>query len=143
MGRRSRTTGARELACDAIPRYVPTGSLSWGRVTASRWTRPFSSSAASDGAKTRPGTDPTGPMTVRPYYDRMIVERLPESLTWVSTNVIPATPSQGSLVQDDTHERVVNLEVAVVLDEPELAKLVHEEVDARARRADHLGEHFL
>jgi len=37
----------------------------------------------------------------------------------------------------------VNLQAAVVLDEPELPKLVHEKVHARARRPDHLGECFL
>ena len=49
----------------------------------------------------------------------------------------------GSVAQHDAQERVVDLQAAVVVDEPELPKLVHEEVDTRARRADHLGQEFL
>lgn len=61
MESRSLTMGAREPACYAIPRCVPTGSLSWERVRASRWTPPFSTSAASNGAKERPATDAASP----------------------------------------------------------------------------------
>ena len=35
------------------------------------------------------------------------------------------------------------MDPAVVVDEPELAKLVHEEAHPRAGRADHLGERLL
>ena len=48
-----------------------------------------------------------------------------------------------SIVKDDTQERAVHLEPAVVFDQPELAKLVHEEVHPGARRADHFRERLL
>jgi predicted dithiol-disulfide oxidoreductase (DUF899 family) len=48
-----------------------------------------------------------------------------------------------SIAEHDTQERVVNLQCAVVVDEPELPKFVHEEVDPRARRSDHFGEDLL
>lgn len=35
-------------------------------------------------------------MPLRPYYDRMIVERIPESLTWVRTNILPGSAKEGS-----------------------------------------------
>ncbi len=35
------------------------------------------------------------------------------------------------------------LRTAVVLNEAQFAKLIHEETDAGARGANHLGEHFL
>ena len=37
----------------------------------------------------------------------------------------------------------MNFERAVIFNEPEPPELVHEEIHARARRADHFGEHFL
>lgn len=48
-----------------------------------------------------------------------------------------------SVAQHDTQERAVHFQGAVVVDEPELPKLVHEEVDARSCRADHLRQDFL
>jgi len=51
--------------------------------------------------------------------------------------------SRQSVAQDHAQERVVDLQAAVVLDESELPKLVHEEVHARTRRAHHLGKRFL
>jgi len=57
--------------------------------------------------------------------------------------VVLDSHSGQSLVQDDAHQGTVDGDVAVVVDEPELLELVHEEVHARARRADHLGERFL
>jgi hypothetical protein len=48
-----------------------------------------------------------------------------------------------SVAEHDAQERVVNPQCAVVVDEPELPKFVHEEVDARAGRSDHFGEDLL
>src|SRR5678815_4064332 len=53
------------------------------------------------------------------------------------------TSAHPSLVQYDTDESRVNLQAAVVFDESELPKLVHEKVHARACRTHHLGERFL
>src|SRR5580692_10685615 len=47
------------------------------------------------------------------------------------------------VVEDQVQQRGVDLDAAIVLDQAELAELVHEEADARARRADHLGQCFL
>jgi hypothetical protein len=47
------------------------------------------------------------------------------------------------LMQNHVQQRAVNLQAAVVFDEPKLTKLVHERADARARGADHLGQHLL
>src|ERR1700744_2797515 len=49
----------------------------------------------------------------------------------------------GFVMQDRGQQRTVDLDVAVVTDQPELAKLVHEETDAGSRRADHLRQRFL
>jgi hypothetical protein len=46
-------------------------------------------------------------------------------------------------VQDDAEEGTVNLEPAVVLDEAQFPEFVHEEVDARACRANHLRQDLL
>ena len=46
-------------------------------------------------------------------------------------------------MQHDAQERGIDLNSAVILDETELPEFVHEEIDPRARCADHLGERFL
>jgi hypothetical protein len=46
-------------------------------------------------------------------------------------------------VEDDIEEGAVNLQAAVVFNEAELPKLVHEETDPGPRRPDHLGQGFL
>ena len=46
-------------------------------------------------------------------------------------------------MQHDAQERSVDLKAAVVLDEAQFPELVHEEIDARARCANHLGQRFL
>jgi hypothetical protein len=49
-----------------------------------------------------------------------------------------------SLVQQDVDQRAVDAETPpVVGDKRQLAKFVYEKADARARRADHLGEALL
>ena len=48
-----------------------------------------------------------------------------------------------SVVKDDAQQGSVDLQAAVVLDEAEFPEFIHEEVDARARCADHLSQHFL
>jgi hypothetical protein len=46
-------------------------------------------------------------------------------------------------VKGDVQQRGIDPKIAVVLDEPEVAELVHEEVDARTRRPHHLRQGFL
>jgi hypothetical protein len=46
-------------------------------------------------------------------------------------------------VQNRIQQRPVNFDMTVVVDVAQLAEFVHEEADAGARRADHLGECFL
>src|SRR5436190_5346893 len=47
------------------------------------------------------------------------------------------------VVENYAEQRGVDLEIAVVVDEPEISELVHEEIDARARRPDHFGKGLL
>src|SRR5512140_3920401 len=47
------------------------------------------------------------------------------------------------VVQNHAQQRAVDLDMAIVGDEPQVAKLVHEMADARARGADHFGERLL
>ena len=50
----------------------------------------------------------------------------------------------GLLVQDECQQRLVDLDPAVVVfDEAEFSKFVHEEIDARARRADDFRQSLL
>ena len=48
-----------------------------------------------------------------------------------------------SIVQNHVEQGAVDLDRAVVLDEPKLAEAVHEEADAGSRGADHVREGFL
>src|SRR5437867_9421738 len=52
-------------------------------------------------------------------------------------------PREPLIVEDNGQQRGVDLDVSVVFDEPEIAELVHEKVDARAGRAHHLGKRLL
>ena len=55
-----------------------------------------------------------------------------------------APRERGSLlVQDNTHERTVDVDLPVVFDEAQFPEFVHEEIDSRPRRANHLRQHFL
>jgi hypothetical protein len=47
------------------------------------------------------------------------------------------------IVEDDIEEGAVHVQPAVVVNKAQSAELIHEETDAGARGADHLGEHFL
>src|SRR5260370_9873732 len=47
------------------------------------------------------------------------------------------------IVQDDGEQRVVDLEPLLVVDEPQSLKFHHEEIDPRARRADHFRQRLL
>ena len=46
-------------------------------------------------------------------------------------------------MEDDIEEGAVHAQRAIVINETQLAELIHEETDAGARSADHLGERFL
>ena len=46
-------------------------------------------------------------------------------------------------MQNGTQKRIVDLDMSVVADEAQLAKLVHEVADAGSRGADHLGQRLL
>jgi hypothetical protein len=64
-------------------------------------------------------------------------------LGWRARSATPPHHFRRSVAQHDGQERGVNLQAAVVVNEPELPKRIHEEVDTRARRPDHLGQDFL
>src|SRR5438477_8069857 len=49
----------------------------------------------------------------------------------------------GLFVQDQVQQRAMNLYLAVVIDESQLAEFVHEEAHARPRGADHLRQRLL
>jgi len=51
--------------------------------------------------------------------------------------------ADGSVLEDETQLGAVNREVAVVLDQSQLAELVHEIVHAGSRRPYHLGQRLL
>jgi hypothetical protein len=55
----------------------------------------------------------------------------------------PQARKSSLLVQYNTQERSVDLKSAVVLDESELSKFVHEKIDPGTRCADHLRQRFL
>lgn len=48
-----------------------------------------------------------------------------------------------SVVQNDAQKRSVDVKPAVILDEAQFSKFVHEEIHTGARGANHFGEHFL
>ena len=52
-------------------------------------------------------------------------------------------PDLRLVVQHDIQQRTMNFDMAVVIDETELSKSVHEEANARSGRADHLRQRFL
>ena len=43
-------------------------------------------------------------------------------------------------MEDDREEGTVDVQPAVVVDDPKLAELIHEETDSGPRGADHLGQ---
>ena len=63
---------------------------------------------------------------------------------WKAKNAWPRRVVAGQfVVKNDIQQRLVDTNAAVVLDEPEFAKPIHEEADARPCRADHLCQGFL
>ena len=58
-------------------------------------------------------------------------------------DTLPSSESSSLLVQDHTQKGVVDANLAVVLDETQFSELVHEKIDPRACRADHLCQHLL
>jgi hypothetical protein len=51
--------------------------------------------------------------------------------------------SGSLLVQDNTQEGRIDVDLAVILDEAQFPEFVHEEIDPGARCANHLGQHLL
>jgi hypothetical protein len=47
------------------------------------------------------------------------------------------------IVQDNTEERIIDADLAVVLDEAKPAEFIHEKIHTGARRANHLCQSFL
>ena len=47
------------------------------------------------------------------------------------------------LVEDNTQEGIVDVDLAVVLNEAEFPEFVHEKINTRPRRANHLRQHLL
>ena len=47
------------------------------------------------------------------------------------------------VAQHDAQQRAIDFQIAVVIDEPEVSELVHEEVDPRTRRPDHFCKRLL
>src|SRR4029453_4572788 len=68
---------------------------------------------------------------------------------FIANRVRRALPPAGvwggedSVVEHDTQQGAVDGERTVVAHESQFPEFVHEEVHARSRRADHLGERFL
>ena len=46
-------------------------------------------------------------------------------------------------MQNRTQQRIVDLDMPIIVDEAQLAKLVHEIADAGSRGSDHLSQCFL
>jgi hypothetical protein len=59
------------------------------------------------------------------------------------TNQEAGIPLGELIVQNHIEQRLVDTDAAVVFDEAELAKAIHEEADAGARGTDHLCQSFL
>ena len=57
--------------------------------------------------------------------------------------IFPYHAKVKSVVQDNAQEGIVDVDFAVVPDEAQLPEFVHEKIDPRPRRADHLREHLL
>ncbi len=55
----------------------------------------------------------------------------------------PLTMKEALVVKDNAEEGTVHVQSAVVFQEAQFSELVHEEMDAGPRGADHLGQRFL
>ena len=75
---------------------------------------------------------------------RIMAKRYP----WAGRGAVPdstyrAVEIQQLFVENNAQQGGVHSQLSVVLDESQVSELVHEKVDARTRRADHLGKRFL
>src|SRR5258708_17342102 len=57
--------------------------------------------------------------------------------------IFPNRAKADLVVQDDAEEGIVDVDLAVVLDEAQFAEFVHEKIDAGPRCSNHLRQHFL
>ncbi len=61
----------------------------------------------------------------------------------LSQGVVPFSPDLRLIVENDAQQRAVDDHIAVVLDEAQLPKLVHEKADTRPRGADQVRQRLL
>jgi hypothetical protein len=52
-------------------------------------------------------------------------------------------PKNSLVVENDIEKRTMHMQAAFVINEPQLAELIHKETDARTDSADHLGPRLL
>jgi hypothetical protein len=58
-------------------------------------------------------------------------------------SILASLESRRLLMQDNTQERTVDMQPAVVLNEAQFLEFIHEEVDPRTRCSNHFGQDFL
>ena len=76
--------------------------------------------------------------------DEMTASARPHALgSFLATAPLIALSQQGLLMQNRAQQRIVDLDVPIIADEAQPAKLVHEIANAGSRGPDHLCQCFL